>query len=375
MRLRNKESVRASFGTIDIFGEKRETQIFESIHDSISIKQEAVGRYDAVIDGTHIKGEFLTGWLDITGEDYGVTVAVRDFWQQFPKSIDYQRGVLTIGLLQDNAEEFVYPYEGMSKTHEIVFSFHGAEEEQETIARCAEALNMPLFVRTSPQWYEISQATRNLILSKRIPEDFRSYDDNYAIAFARMMDQKYNRKEYGMMNYGDFSAPEYYTREGQGKNIVWVNNEYDIALTLLTQFMRTGDKQYLRAGSAMAKHRRDVDTVHAGDNLGRVHYHHVKHAESGFHAGHVWLEGLLLDYVLTGVLLDGLAYYHQLTADERVAAAIVKGADWLIQEAWSEEEQAFYYKQCYKYKTLYKKESPFAQIDFPEVPFSERLKV
>ena len=49
---------------------------------------------------------------------------------------------------------------------------------------------------------------------------------------------------------------------------------------------------------------------------------------------------------MQGILLTGLGYYHEITGDDAVAQAIVRGARWLTHEAWSIERRAFKYIQC-----------------------------
>jgi len=49
---------------------------------------------------------------------------------------------------------------------------------------------------------------------------------------------------------------------------------------------------------------------------------------------------------MVGILITGLCMYHKLTGDEDVAAAIVRGARWLIHESWCVEKRAFKYIQC-----------------------------
>jgi hypothetical protein len=49
---------------------------------------------------------------------------------------------------------------------------------------------------------------------------------------------------------------------------------------------------------------------------------------------------------MVGILLTGLCMYHELTENEDVADAIVRGARWLIHESWSPDKRAFKYIQC-----------------------------
>ena len=52
---------------------------------------------------------------------------------------------------------------------------------------------------------------------------------------------------------------------------------------------------------------------------------------------------------MTGSLLTGLRMFHQITGRQDVARAIVRGAEWLWNEAWVEKDAGFWYAQCPKY--------------------------
>ena len=49
---------------------------------------------------------------------------------------------------------------------------------------------------------------------------------------------------------------------------------------------------------------------------------------------------------MVGILLHGLKLYHQATSDPRVAATIVRGAEFLIDDMWVDEEDGFRYTSC-----------------------------
>lgn len=49
---------------------------------------------------------------------------------------------------------------------------------------------------------------------------------------------------------------------------------------------------------------------------------------------------------MVGILLNGLRLYHQSTGDPRVAAAIVRGAEYLIDDMWVDDADGFRYTSC-----------------------------
>ena len=49
---------------------------------------------------------------------------------------------------------------------------------------------------------------------------------------------------------------------------------------------------------------------------------------------------------MIAVLLSGLKYYHDVTGDERVKQAIIRGAHYLAEETYSDEVHGFRYTSC-----------------------------
>ena len=49
---------------------------------------------------------------------------------------------------------------------------------------------------------------------------------------------------------------------------------------------------------------------------------------------------------MVAVLLSGLKYYHDVTGDERVKQSIIDGANYLLDETYSDEVQGFRYTSC-----------------------------
>jgi rhamnogalacturonyl hydrolase YesR len=49
---------------------------------------------------------------------------------------------------------------------------------------------------------------------------------------------------------------------------------------------------------------------------------------------------------MTTILMEGLIKYHKITGDEKVKESIIKGNDWLINEAYLPDQKTFVYIQC-----------------------------
>jgi hypothetical protein len=294
-----------------------------------------VGRDGAVTE----RAGRLSGWLDVSDRGRGVTVAVRDFWQNYPKRLSFAPGRLTIGLWPEGghypdafprdvaAARFgYYAFEGgRHKTHEISLRFHQGSMVESAARQYAGAAITPLVAVLPGSWYASSKA-----LGLLAPASMRPSDPTLAEALARYekfqlarvhRDQAedprvtihavrekepgvryYHEKLYGWMNFGDLPWAEGYS-----------SLHYDWPYGMLLQFIRTGDPAFFDLGREMALHRVDIDHIHGnrghrGGNPWKSQY--LQRYESDAHGydwpqnrprrAHTWSGGMALYYLLTG---------------------------------------------------------------------------
>jgi len=273
-----------------------------------------------------------------------LTVAVRDFWQNWPKSLEAQDGKLIVGLYPSIEpkdryanrpdERILYYYlrdgnytfrSGFEKRHELLMGPTDALEQAAVLAR----VNAPLLVTADPKWYTSSGALHNIAPDD--PSEFAMYDEILDQAIDAYVEVRERNHWYGLMNYGDWYGE-------RGNN--WGNIEYDLQHGLLTQYFRTGDRRFFREAERAARHNADVDVVHyaAGQKAGPgnkrevgqawVHcmghtggYYPYDHLGMTIYAqgyaenqGHMWNQGNLEYYLLTG--------------DEQVHHSAMQLADW-----------------------------------------------
>jgi len=266
--------------------------------------------------------ERADGWIDASRETFGLTVAVRDFWQLYPKGFRATENGLIVDLCPDFPEGTydgcskldeikLYYYlmggkykikRGMQKQHELMLYFHpGAMGDD---ARQAAALfQEPLIAACAPERYcgtkvfgEVLPATAG-----RSPEYEKVCEtvyDNYTRGQAAS-------RNYGMLNYGD--------QFGERK-VNWANGEYDHHHAFLMQFARTADRKWYFLGEKAARHAIDVDTCHYGPRQGGEWIHSMGHVGNyfteqyegngipggGFTPSHTWTEGFYDWFALSG---------------------------------------------------------------------------
>ncbi len=273
-----------------------------------------------------------------------LTVAVRDFWQNWPKSLSGGSDDLKVGLYPaiepsdrytDRPNEWLLHYyirdgvytfrSGFQKRHELLMGPTDAVPAEELLAR----VNAPLLVTAPPQWYADSGALHGIASDD--PDEFDMYDELLAQGIDNYFESQETRRWFGLMNFGD-------TEGGRANS--WKNIEYDVPHGLMTQYFRTGDRRFYVAAEQGSRHNADVDVVHhaAGQvagtggprRVGQAWVHGMGHTGGYYpydymgmslyacgyceNEGHMWNQGNLEYWLLTG--------------DEQVRRGAMQLGDW-----------------------------------------------
>ncbi len=261
-------------------------------------------------------GRRLAGLLQVGG-DYGV---VRDFWQQWPIAIGLRDGHVTLGFCPELPEGFYanrkdedklyYQIrdgrhtfrQGFTKTWEIWSTGLDADA-------AASLLGERPVASLPPAWIENSGALQKLAVA--VGDGFPGYDEALAQGIDKYLRVRDQRREYGMMNFGDWYGERTWN---------WGNLEYDLGHGFLTQFMRAGKPEFYWRAEECLRHERDVDTRHYAQDprrIGQQWTHCIGHtagyypkeykgmkvyASPGWsdNRGHVWAQGMFEHYLLGG---------------------------------------------------------------------------
>ncbi len=275
----------------------------------------------------------------------GLRVAVRDFWQNWPKAISVEDGGLALGLYPqitpadryaDRPNEHVLYYyvrdgkytfrSGFEKRHELLIGPAGAASPEQVLAR----VNEPLLATGPPEWYIGSGALH--AIAGVDGRDFEAYDEVLSEAVDAHVEVREENDWFGLMNFGDWWGE-------RGNN--WGNIEYDLQHAMLTQYFRTGDRRFFNLAEEAARHNADVDVVHfaAGQKAGPGNERRVGQAwvHSMGHTGGYYP----YDYMDMSIYAQGYAEneghmwnqgnleYWLLTGDRQVRRAAMQLADWL----------------------------------------------
>lgn len=298
------------------------------------------------MEGMDGKGGKAPGWMEVRDGKGTLAVALKDFWQQWPKSLQVSRSTAALGLFpsfQAGAFAHMGPWykhdylfeddhyrvrEGQTRRWQIWCDLSGDGE------RLVKSANRPLIPAADPvqaiatgEWGVIAAAgTKGMT-------EYDKWAEELFEGYCRSIREQ---RDYGAMNWGDWFGE---------RGVNWGNHEYDTPLTILTQFARTGDPKYFYAGALAARHTSEVDVVHSlnedlkkyfsrwerpeyTSHTGMVHEHSIGHV-GGFHTvekvrelyvsknigsgnpnpylcldpynlGHIWTQGMAYYYLLTG---------------------------------------------------------------------------
>jgi len=285
-------------------------------------------------------GDQAPGWLGVSGSLGAWSVAVRDFWQNFPKALRASAsGQIEIGLLPDEFGSSGYGFNlraGEHKTHEIWLG--------PTSAASLRQASEKLIARAPARWYVESGALSALAARDYADwPDYEEYVDHQldtAPAYEEWMNWYANLPAalentdfYGLFDYGD--APLDY----EGYLVSPMNPKYHMDYGFWLQWLRSGDARWLRLAEAADRHIADIDILHNlhsprhwGDG---IMFGHSEHDEPGFVNPH---RNANSGHPDTAFGAPGLLTAYYLTGDEKVREAALELADCI---AWRLENDEF----------------------------------
>ncbi|GIW56451.1 MAG: hypothetical protein KatS3mg082_2855 [Nitrospiraceae bacterium] len=277
-------------------------------------------RFSGVTSGRRSDG--IVSWTDGRRT---VTLALRDFWQNYPKQIASGAAGFRLALcprLEPNTyagargtvdEHRLYYFfrdggyklrQGVSKTHDIWLAITAGRQ-------AAGPPLSPLRARAPAEWYAASKAFGELA-PVRPSGILAEYDAAFAASFDAYLANREKNREYGMLNFGDWWGE---------REINWGNSEYDTQHAFLLQWARTGDWRYFRAAEEMEWHNRDIDTVHHHRDptrVGGVYPHVVGHTGDYYRESPVPGKGIVAShFTISHTFIEGHLDYYFLTGDRR----------------------------------------------------------
>ncbi|MCH8499086.1 MAG: hypothetical protein LAT63_11455 [Marinobacter sp.] len=278
--------------------------------------------YQLEANGDLLTGDRANPLLTLADQDLHLQVAMPHFWQNFPSSLSYHNGTVSLGLFPRQPHQRSYELQGGErKTLRCLISYNNPDAQlgwayapltpqlESTIYEQAQAF--PWFKAQAP-----ADALDGLLKeSLDGPQNF--------FAKREVID------EYGWRNFGDIFADHetLYQPEGEAPLISHYNNQYDALYGFARQFARTGDSRWFQLMDELAQHVVDIDIYHTEEDRGEYnhglfwHTDHYLPAHTATHrtftrhndtsstpgqtgggpaAEHCYTTGLYYHYLLTG---------------------------------------------------------------------------
>ena len=222
-------------------------------------------------------------WLHVADRRYGLAVAVRHFWQNFPKALTAgPAGDVRVALWPREYPSTHELQAGEIKTHETAFYFHtgnqGSNRRENRVATVMGAFHHPLVVRASADQYLAGGFFDDAIPydPKASPDYERLQQAAVAEPEANLFTDRETADEFGWRNFGDTWANNETDQSGgphDGRDVVsHFNLEYDFGYGMLFQSLRTlggapeMSGKWWELAEAALRHEADIDVFHNMDD-------------------------------------------------------------------------------------------------------------
>ena len=195
--------------------------------------------YQLTVDGISDEGLRASPQAYTFFDDRMFGIAIRRFWENFPKVVQAKNGMLRLGLFPHEAD---YPHElqgGEQKTHEFAVYF-GRHRDDSPLNWFVD----PMLPRLHPEYYSDTQAIPYLTPQSIDPNQGYLRLVEQAIDGAdTFLDKREKIDEYGWRHFGDIYGDHEAVYHGGSKAMIsHYNNQYDCVVGFATQFLRTGEE-------------------------------------------------------------------------------------------------------------------------------------
>ena len=269
------------------------------------------------------------------GEE-ALTVALRRFWQTWPRAVRVSGEEIAVELLPTPAPGAA-PRPGDEESWHRIYFWLG---ERGYLLKAGMALSSEILLAWGPRdegllaWFEEPPAVRpglGWLNACNALGPLAAKDTGVLDGYERALDGGCEQwladrdiwRQYGWINFGDWYGESAWS---------WGNNEYDPPFAHYCEFLRGGDPRWSSLGAEAARHLTDVDTVNFSTDVTQVgaQYTHMPGHAGGYLPpyfrskmggsssvpSHTWVEGSVLHYLLTG--------------DENLRESLDRTAQWLL---------------------------------------------
>lgn len=320
--------------------------------------------YHAIVDGDTMRGHRAEPTVSMKCPDTQLSVAVPEFWQQFPGSLDVDHRTISVGLFPVDSMQLFELQGGEQKTQSVVISAgpHWADmtdltwvyqpahvvQSAESIAAARVFPWLPVSVANSCE-HSVTDcddadhnADHNADIVSQNAARYLQYIDEAMNGDFSVDARREKIDEYGWRNFGDVPADHeqsYY--KGRNTIISHYNNQFDLIYGAILNFATSGDVSWTRLFGPLARHVMDIDIYHTSQDRavfnGGLFWHtdHYVDAHTATHRTYSrqnaaerrdYGGGLCCEHNYT----TGLLHYFYLTGDPEARESVISLAEWVI---------------------------------------------
>ncbi|MDP6504336.1 MAG: hypothetical protein QF886_12010, partial [Planctomycetota bacterium] len=265
------------------------------------------------------QGKTYAGWCDLSDARGGVTVGLREAWQNYPNELEIEKNDLRIHLwpkhgrlLDFRTDALLWPYGeeglktidrffntrkppykrslyeiysnamGVAKTHELWLDFHTGPMKKERALEVSCQASTPVLAMADSKWNAASGAIGPV--HHYDPEQFPQVEQALEAMFDRFVYWRDHFMDFGWFDYQDVHCDarnEKYSHPVAGGRIArlwrhWDSTHYGFPNAPWLLYYRSGKRKYLQFAEANARHCMDIDRCHFGDEKVRYkggHYY------------------------------------------------------------------------------------------------------
>lgn len=297
-----REGVKQAFGNMPTWSNYH---ICQDSAEHFSIRKRTKYENCCYLDCLH--GKRAKGAAAVAGEDGGIAVALRDFWQKYPSGIwidkaDADCAEVTVWLWTPDAEAMDYrhyditgysqsyyegfdefgadPY-GIGNTNELeLMGFSGSILPDGELLSWNQSVQKPIVLCASPSVYHAAGVFGRWSLPDYSTPFSRFVEDQLDRAADFYKEEIEARGFYGFYNYGDvmhtYDKARHCWRYDMG-GYAWQNTELVPTLWLWYAYLRSGREDIFSLAEAMSRHCSEVDMYHLGKYKGIGSRHNVRH--------------------------------------------------------------------------------------------------
>jgi hypothetical protein len=294
------------------------------------------------VESDRVLEEGLRAWptLTIVSEKKALTASIFQFWQNFPKSLELEGNTLVVRLFPKHYADLFELQGGEQKTHTFYIHFDQTTSAPKNLDWIAD----PLTPKASPQWYIESRVFGSITAADNDKNsDYQRFVEYALHGKNNFFAIREQADEYGWRHYGEIYANHEIAgyRGDLTPFISHYNNQYDAINGFILQFARSGNLQWHRLMSDLAKHVIDVDIYHTQQdrpvyNGGQFwHTDHFMHAQTSTHRSFSRKNIALSGNPHYGggpsnqnCYTTGLCNYYYLTGNPLAYSAVIELANW-----------------------------------------------